>query len=387
MMGCESEKYMERVKNMKNIISIMFMLFVASILYAGVGLAADISMQTGPEYDWWKSDEHERGYQFRMPIRIDAQQQSFSAFLVTSYAYSHFHESNGDDPSLSDITDTKVGCSYIGPDSLPFDILFGLDMNLPTGETDLDDDDLAIMMDADLISITSFGEGINVNPSIVIARQWDKWAAGLGAGYTWRGEYDFSSDIRNYDPGDIINTTGEVRYSFSPAWQARMFGEYAYYSREEADDSYSYKEGDLIILGLGLNYFRQSWDIGATVRGVFRGDEQLHVTATQDRDTYGDEWIADLSGRIMLSDKTTLISQLEYLRMDENGYASSSPYYIGNRDKVCLLAGLIRQLSQDFEAGFKVKGLLMDDDKGMYHMDEDRSFKGFSATASLTRKF
>lgn len=182
MMRRESEKNMERVKTMKNITSIMFMLFVASILYAGSGLAADISIQTGPEYDWWKSDEHERGYQFRMPIRIDAQQQSFSAFLVTAYANSHFNGSGGEDPSLSDITDTKVGCSYIGPDTLPFDILFGLDMNLPTGETDLDDDDLGIMMDADLISITSFGEGFNVNPSIVIARQWDKWAAGWGQG-------------------------------------------------------------------------------------------------------------------------------------------------------------------------------------------------------------
>ena len=73
--------------------------------------------------------------------------------------------------------------------------------------------------------------------------------------------------------------------------------------------------------------------------------------------------------------------------MDENGYESSSPYFIGNRDKVCLLAGLMRQLSRDFEVGFKVKGLLMDDDKGLYHPDEDRSFKGFSATASLTKKF
>jgi len=29
----------------------------------------------------------------------------------------------------------------------------------------------------------------------------------------------------------------------------------------------------------------------------------------------------------------------------------------------------------------------MDDDKGMYHPNEDRSFKGFSATASLTMDF
>lgn len=365
----------------------MFMLFAASIFYAGACSAADISIQTGPEYDWWKSDKHERGYQFRMPFRIDAQHQAFSAFFLTAYAYSHFHESQGNDPSLSDLTDTKVGFSYLGPDTLPFDILFGLDMNLPTGETDLNEDDLDIIMDADLISITSFGEGFNVNPSIVIAREWDKWAAGLGTGYTWRGEYDFSTDIRNYDPGDIINTTGEVRYSLARDWQARLFGEYAYYTKQEADESYSYREGDLILFGLGLTYFQQTWDIGATVRGIFRGDEDIHAFAINDNDTYGDEWIADISGRIMLTDKTTLISRLEYLRLEENGYASSSPFFIGNRDKVCLLAGLMRQLSENFEVGFKVKGLLMDDDKGMYHPEESQSFKGISATANLTKKF
>lgn len=376
---------MEGVKTMKNIIS--HILSVALIVCAADCLAADVSIQTGPEYDWWKSDEHERGYQFRMPIRIDAQHKSFSAFLVTAYAYSSYHESHENDPSLGDLTDSKIGFSYIGPDTLPFNLLVGLDMNLPTGETDLDDDDLDIIMDADLISIRSYGEGFNVNPSIVIAKEWGKWAAGMGAGYTWRGEYDYSSDIRNYDPGDIVNITGEVNYSLSDDWLARLFGQYANYSKEEADDSYDYKEGDLYIMGVGLNYIQERWDIGTTLRGVFRGDEELHAFATQDRDTYGDEWIVDLSGRIMLTDETRLISQLEYLHMDENGYASNSPYYVGNRDKVCLLAGIMRQLSQDFEVGFKVKGLLMDDDKGLYHPDDDRSYKGFSATASLTKKF
>ena len=41
-----------------------------------------------------------------------------------------------------------------------------------------------------------------------MAKEWDRWVVGLGVGYVWRGEYDFATNIRDYDPGDIFTATG-----------------------------------------------------------------------------------------------------------------------------------------------------------------------------------
>ena len=115
-------------------------------------------------------------------------------------------------------------------------------------------------MDPDLVSITKLGEGYNFNPTLSVAKEWGNLVAGLGIGYLFRGNYDFTTDVRDYDPGDVFTTTAEVRYDFSPSWTARLMGQYARYEKSEVQSHGFYKEGDFYLLGLGLRYNQKKWE-------------------------------------------------------------------------------------------------------------------------------
>ncbi|OEU84529.1 MAG: hypothetical protein BA873_08365 [Desulfobulbaceae bacterium C00003063] len=372
---------------------ILFISVVTILFGGGITSAVDIEVRTGLNYDWWESDSDDQGEQFFIPIQIDAQYEDFSCRVLTAYTYTSLDPSGGQDQSLSNIVDTKVNLSYKILEKFPVDILFGLDLNLPTGRTDLEEKELYLIMDPDLISITSLGEGFNINPIVTLAREWDKWVAGMGLGYMWRGEYDYSSNYKDYDPGDIFNLCAEVAYDFSPEWRSRLFGDYAQYGKGEVDNTDFYQEGDFFSVGLGVHHYQSTWDAGLTIKGIFRDKSEIQPyqgatsISTEDKNSHGDEWHADLSGRYFLDDKTTLNSALEFLWIDKNGYSSDSDFYIGKRNKISLGFGIVRLLRTYLEAELNVKGFYLDEDENWYHPDDDRDYKGFSIGAKLTSRF
>lgn len=373
---------------------LILVISVFTILFSvGTSSAVDIEVQTGFNYDWWRSNTNDHGEQFYIPVEIDAQYEDFSCRVLTAYTYTSFDPSGGQDQSLSNIVDTKVNLSYKILEKFPVDILFGLDLNLPTGRIDLKEKDLDLIMNPDLISITSFGEGFNINPTVILAREWDKWVAGIGLGYMWRGEYDFSSNTKDYDPGDIFNVCAEVAYDFSPNWRGRLFGDYAHYGKNEVDNADFYREGDFFCVGLGVHHYQSTWDTGLTIKGIFRDKSKIQPyqgatsISTEGENCNGDEWHADLSGRYFLDGKTTLNSALEFLWIDENDYSSDSSFYIGKRNKISLGFGIVRLLLPYLEGELNVKGFYLDEDENWYHPNDDRDYKGFSIEAKLTSRF
>ena len=145
-------------------------------------------------------------------------------------------------------------------------MLFGLDFNLPTGYTDLKDKDLVLIVPPELMTITTYGEGLNINPTLVLSKEWDTWVAGVGLGYTWRGEYDYSSSLHDYNPGNIFNVNAELRHDFTSEVYGKVFGEYLTYGKDEVHGKDYYQEGDVTLLGLGATYTRTLWNLGFTSR-------------------------------------------------------------------------------------------------------------------------
>ncbi|MDY6953256.1 MAG: hypothetical protein SWE60_17240 [Thermodesulfobacteriota bacterium] len=377
---------------MKKLILAVGMMTMA--LGVGTSLGADLGVeaQSGGHLDWYDGDSNDEGMQFFIPIEIEGTYGPYSARLVTAYAYTDVEGLGGEDSSLSDIVDTKVNFTYDIPSGkLPLDILLGLDFNLPTGYTDFDEGDPILSLDPDLVSMTILGEGFNVNPLVTLAKEWDQWAAGIGLGYVFRGEYDFSSDIQDYDPGDIFNMAGELAYECSSEWRLRLFGDYALYGTDQVDGEDFYETGDYFGIGVGVHHGRNTWDAGLTLQAIFRDDSKFYEGADpqvgRDKANCGDEWIASLSGRYFWNDTTTLKSVLEYLWIDENDYASDSPFYNGERKKISLGFGTAKIFGEDFEGGFNIKAFYMDDDRNWRHPEEDRDYKGFSVDLTLTRRF
>ena len=374
---------------MKIRILILFTVFL--FLSAGVSSAVDINIQTGGSFDWWKDNKDLKGFQVYVPLTIEAQHKTLSLGVLTGYTYTNFKASGQDSQFLSTILDTKVNLSYGLLGKLPVDILFGLDLNIPTGKTDLKQEDLVLIMDPDLVTINTFGEGFNVNPTLSISKEIRNLVIGAGVGYLWRGKYDFSTDIgmKDYDPGDMLNANAEVRYYFSDNLYTRVFGGYVWFTKNDKVESEDfYQEGNLSLAGIGLNYAKPKWDTGLTVRGIFRGKSKFINTggwlSTEEENSHGIEWMGDLYFRYFIDKKTALKACLQGLRIEKNGYPVGSSYYIGQRRKLSLGLGGSKALSKVLKVELDVKGFLMHDDEARFpEFRSARDYKGFSAMLML----
>ncbi|MGE5239564.1 MAG: hypothetical protein ACM3ON_12260, partial [Chloroflexota bacterium] len=181
-----------------------------------VASAADITAQAGVNYDWWDDTAGNKAHQTYVPLQLYVPYQDFSVRVLGGYTSTNRTIAGVGKFSMDTFIDTKLNLSYEIIGKLPVDILLGLDFNLPTGKTKLSEKQLTLIMDPDLVTITTFGEGFDVNPVVTVAKQWGSWSAGIGVGYSWRGDYDYSKIITDFTPGDILNVNAEVRYEISP---------------------------------------------------------------------------------------------------------------------------------------------------------------------------
>jgi len=381
--------YIENGEGMKRFIS-LFISALFFVMFGATAVASDLNIQTGMNFNYWDSDADDTGAQLYVPVTVTKDHDDFSFKLLTAFAYTYSDPSHASSRSLSCVIDTKLNFSYTLLDKLPADLIFGLDFNVPTGKSKLDNEDLSLLLDPDLVEISRYGEGFNVNPTVAVAKVWDIWAAGIGIGYLFRGEYDFSELIRDYEPGNILSITGEVVRLFSSDFRTRLYGEFARYEKDKVRGEDYYEESDFLLVGMDMHYYQDKWDALMALEGIFRGKSKFQEEgaglSTEDRASYGDEYNLLISGVYYWSEKTTVRPQFYYLWVFENDYASSSPFYIGDRQKASIQVSVLREISPLFDGEITLRGYILDVERNWYHSD-DRTFRGFICSILLTRRF
>lgn len=373
---------------MKRWVLLLFPLLLCT--NAGGVCAAEITFQSGLQYDWWKSDNHKDGYQVFVPIELEAEMDDFSARVITAFTRMESDIRGVGNPSLSSVIDTKVNLSYVVLDKLPVNFLFGLDLNFPTGKTDLDDDELLIVRDPDLVSIIDNGEGFNINPNVSMTKEWSTWSVGIGAGFLWRGEYDYSREFRNYDPGNIAYITGDIRYYVAEDGLVRLYGDYGTFSKDNLDDDDFYRESDFFLLGVETRYLTDNWETRINVQGIFRGKSEFRQASsklkTESRESYGDEYVADLLLRYYYSEKDSISPFVQLLYVDDNEYDESSPLYIGTRKKYSLGCSVKHYLSNTVNLELMFRFFHLDDEKGWLD-DDNVTSRGHSLMMQFVGSF
>lgn len=375
---------------MKKIIQIFIVL--ALMLGAGTIQAADIDVQTGFNVDYWADNQDSKAVQAYIPVEITYSRKSYSLGLLTGYANTRIEHADKGNRTLSHMLDTKLNFSYDFSKGLPIGLLFGLDLNLPTGKTGFEQEELVLIMDPDLVSITTFGEGYNVNPTLSVAKEWGDLVAGAGIGYLWRGSYDFSESVEDYNPGDILNTSVEVRYFFSPVWNGRVFGNYVWYGKDRIGGEEFYHEGDYYQMGMGVNYSRTKWLAGLTVRSTFREKSRTLDSggglATESNKSRGNELAGDLNINYQLDDETTLKSFIQALQISKNAYSEEETRFVGRREKYTVGVGASREFTSQLEGGVTLKGFTMRDAEANFpETKSGRHYKGVSFIVNLTTRF
>lgn len=368
------------------------LLTVTLLWTAAPSFAADIKARTDFRYQGWTSDADESGFQYYQPVYLRGAFDRLSVEIVAGYASTGGTLTGNGDRSISGLLDTQLSIAYTLPQTLGVDWLFGVDTNLPTGQTGEDPRDLKVMLDPDLVSIVSPGKGLNFNPFINLARRWQAWTVGVGAGYAFQGKYDYSATDRDYDPGAILNLATEILYDWQGGWQTRLFGQYATFGTDTMGGQDLLKRGDTLLAGAGVRFIkRDAYALGLTLQAIARDKSEYRLASgvgigTEAQNSSGNEWLADLDGQYHLSDATTASAKLSYVSVAANDYAPDSIYYVGKRTKTALGLGLGHTLSDRWDLQAGVEGFLMDDDPNWLHPSEARTYHGWSISlAAITR--
>jgi len=358
---------------------------------------ARFSARTGISFHWWDDNADVKGEQLYVPIDLKASVKQFSFRVLTGYAYSYLDNPGEKSHHLSDLLDTKVNTSFVF--ELPWQVqtMLGLDLNLPTGRTNLHTKDLELVasLDPDLVPITSIGEGLNINPLIVLLRSFGDTDIVLGASYIFRGQYDYGSSyaLQDYDPGDIQRYVVRLQFNQLDPLSLYLATEYTRYGTDELRDQDLYRPAPMWRLAAGLQYVQSTWKVRTDLNYFIRGKDRFREPGTfdlqnEEHNGYGDE--LNLTGSFhykLLGDSTLLALGMGFLWIDDNDYPSSDSLFRGERTKLSASIGIDQHIGQVFILSGRLSGFTMHEEQTPAHPLEERSYRGYGISLFLTTRF
>jgi len=351
--------------------------------YAGAH-AAGLSIESGVQQEYWEDTRDSSGSQTLVPLRIEWSGGDASIGLLTGAVRATVDTPGTADRSLTHTLDTKLNFSYVVQGKLPVDLLFGMDVNLPTGKTDLSAADLALIRDPEIVSITTFGEGVNVNPTISLAKEWGPWSTGLGIGYNVRRTYDVSTDagLTDYDPGDILSLNVLLQRECSRGYVGRIFGKFSRFGKDRLRGADLFREGDYRMVGVGISRAGSAWEADVNLRGTFRGKAEILSGGSlvpEPERSRGEEWSAEASVRHALRKDVSLSGSVRGLIVAENGYPGGASRHNGSKEKIAFSIGCDRRFASGMAVGVGLKGFLMTEEaQSVPQIREERTSRGIA---------
>ncbi len=162
-----------------------------------------------------------KGYQFYSPTTIGVDyvvpsEYKLETRIKSGYVYTA-QETPGQNDHYNGPIDTQAAFNLTLLNFNSIRPLLGLNLNLPTGNSYLPNDQRFTRMDPDLVPVGSYGVGTNVNPTAGFVFGVDEHTAvSLSAGYMWQGDFTKEGINLSTDPAmDIIPTT-DLKQKVSP---------------------------------------------------------------------------------------------------------------------------------------------------------------------------
>ncbi|MHB1011831.1 MAG: hypothetical protein ACYC37_02790 [Desulfobacteria bacterium] len=364
--------------------SAAMILSVLPLLWCAGAHADGLSVESGAQQEYWEDTRDSSGSQTLVPLRIEWSKGDASIGLLTGIVHAALDAPGASDPSLTHTLDTKLNFSYVVQGKLPVDLLIGLDLNLPTGKTDLSSVDLALIRDPEIVTVTTFGEGVNLNPTLSLAKEWGPWSAGVGVGYNVRRTYDVSAEagLTDYDPGDILSLNALLQREGSQGYVGRVFGKFSRFGKDRLRGADFFREGEYRMVGVGISRSGAAWEADVNLRGTFRGKAEILAggsLVTEPERSRGDEWSAEASVRHALRKDVSLSGSIRGLIISKNGYSEGVSRHNGPKEKIALSVGCDRRFASGMAAGVSLKGFLMSEEaQTVPQFREERTSRGIA---------
>ncbi|MDD5762903.1 MAG: hypothetical protein PHP88_10415 [bacterium] len=364
--------------------SAAMILSLLPLLWCAGAHAAGLSVESGVSQEFWRDTRDSSGSQTLLPLKIEGSTEDATIGLLTGFVHSTVDTPGTADRSLTHILDTKLNLSYVIQGKLPIDLLIGMDLNLPTGKTDLSAADLALIRDPEIVTITTFGEGVNLNPTLSLAKEWGPWSAGAGVGYNVRRSYDVSAEagLTDYDPGDILSLNALLQRECPQGYVGRIFGKFSRFGTDRLRGADFFREGDYRMAGVGISRAGAAWEADVNLRGTFRGKAEIlsgGSLVTEPDKSRGDEWSAEASVRHALRKDVSLSASVRGLIVAKNGYSEAASRHNGSKEKIALSVGCDRRFASGMAVGVGLKGFLMTEEaQSVPQFREERTSRGIA---------
>ena len=166
----------------------------------------DVRLGTGLHFQRWTLEGGEDASELSVPlIFVWPVNKRLAIDVVTGGGSASL---SGPGESLSGLTDTKIRANYVLGEEAG---LITLGISTPTGQTELDTDQQIVSQrvaeSALNFRTTNFGQGLDINVGVAIARKLGETVFGLGAGYLLKGEFTPRAAAADYKPGSELNLT------------------------------------------------------------------------------------------------------------------------------------------------------------------------------------
>jgi hypothetical protein len=352
------------------------------------------SAQTGIHVDAWSADSpsgYGSGSQVLAPLGLWYDTPRWGVSVRGSFGTTEREPDGVPSTSVTGFTDTTTS-GYVRLRVAEIEIRLGLDLDLPSGVSRLKNSQLPSVQDEDLVVLQRFGEGFDVNPTVVVYRSFGTWGLGGGIGYLWAGEYDPTRDVGSddFDPGDelAVSVLGDV--FLGDVWRLIGRAAYTHYSEDDRGGIEVFRQGDEIDLGATLEWRPEPWWASATIRDIIRQkSERLNAAGRlvdEIETSFGNELRGNLSVGYVLDETWAFRGTLDVRYVAENDYASSDPLHDGGRFKIAVGPGVTWSLGRTLAVDGSIRYFYLDAEQSPI-FPRGATINGVHADVRVTYRF
>jgi hypothetical protein len=337
-------------------------------LAAAPAAADQWTVRSGVHLDAWSANDSSgqgKGYELLVPLGIFYDTPTWGVSARGSAGTSQHDLDGAPNASMTGLVDTTVS-GYYRLRVSGTEIRLGLDMDLPTGVARLKNRDLPAVQDEDLVALQRFGEGFDVNPTVIVYRNFGDWGLGGGIGYLWTGEYDPTKDIPSddFDPGDELSASVLGDVFLGDVWRLIGRASYTHFTADQRGGQDAFREGDEVDLGLSLEWRPEPWWAVVSVRDIYRFKaERLNAAGQLDdeaQNSRGNEIRGGVTVGYIIDDAWTVRGIVDLRYVAANDYATGDPLYDGGRFKIAVGPGVTWTLSRTFALDASVRWFYLD---------------------------